>query len=159
MIVDAGLTRGGGELRDHNWRFEIHDGLFQRVVSKQFGLEEDGKTGLGRLEQYWVDQFSSAAARNKIHGSFDDCFENAAYKVRQLFIHTQETLDIEKRLISIVDRAVDDPEIVQFKDFGVNILVGHLLLRGCLGETSIVDFAKRRIQAICETIRTFQYDA
>jgi hypothetical protein len=154
---DVGLSCGGRELGEHNWRFEINDDLFQRVVSKQFGLDEDIEPGLGQLERYWMEQFRTAAASNKIHGSFDDCFENAAYKVRQLFIHTREMLGVEKKLLSIVDQAVDDPENVQFKDFGVNILVGHLLLRGCLHEKSIVDFAKRRIQAICETIRTYQY--
>jgi hypothetical protein len=141
-----------------NWRFEIDDDLFRRIVAMQFGLDAEITNEPCLIDRYWISNFCSVITKPKIHGSFDYCFENAAYKIRQLHIHTKETRDIEKKLISIVNQAVSDSDIVEFGDFGVNILVGHLLLREYLNENALIDFAMKRIQAIYETIQSFQYD-
>ena len=145
-------------MESFNWRYEIDDDLFQRIVAMQFGLDAEIKNEPCLLDRYWIGNFCSPITKHKIHGSFDYCFENAAYKIRQLHIHTKETREIEKKLISILNQAVFDSDIVEFGDFGVNILVGHLLLRGYLNEKSLVAFAMNRIQAIYETIKSFQYD-
>ena len=132
-----------------HWLRDVQDVSFRRVYSQ---LSESGsdRAEYTPTDRYWEDHFCKVISRGKIHGSKDECFENAAYKVRALCI--------EQELLSIVDRAVKDPGIVEYGLNGLNIIVAHLLARGYLEHTAVVECAQNRIDAVYGGITEYGHD-
>ena len=62
-----------------DWLYELDEETFRRVIGKQFNLESGPRQGISSIDRYWIDNFCTITTKRKLHGSFDYCFENAAY--------------------------------------------------------------------------------
>ena len=145
-------------MAQHAWIYGIDDDCFQRVAEKRFGIEEKAAKTDNPTHRYWHDCFCSVLAKGKIHGSFDHCFENAAYKARQLYIETEKTMKVEKALLSSAEKALAGKGEIEYGDFGLNVIAGHLLLKGNREANAVIEFGQKRIQTISEVIKEYGYD-
>ena len=111
-----------------DWKFPPDEKLFRHVVSERFDLKSSGTITETPAANHWKDNFCSVLKKGKLHGSFDYCFENAAYKICSLFLDTKDIRETEKKLVGFAEPGIKNPELAEFSQFGLNIFIGHLLL-------------------------------